>query len=92
MKTVLIAVAVLTLSACMSQQEQAEKIEYCRSKGLYPDVQTNADGQVIRINCMPEKPRNMVQESIDTCKQKGGVPILSSWDGRLNNCLFKEGK
>lgn len=28
--------------------------------------------------------------AIDACINQGGIPILSSWDGRLIDCKFKE--
>ena len=32
------------------------------------------------------------QNEINKCKEWGGIPVLSTWDGRLNNCIFKPKK
>lgn len=32
------------------------------------------------------------QQSIDACIKAGGIPIYSSWDGRLKECQFPPNK
>ncbi len=36
-----------------------------------------------------EQERSNIDIAIDACKNKGGIPILSWWDGRLTDCQFQ---
>jgi len=30
------------------------------------------------------------QDNINSCRDMGGIPVLSIWDGRLSDCIFKD--
>lgn len=89
MKLILVVVA-FCLCGCsnmhMPLAEQIAATKACRDAGGRPHEVTNGlDGGLVRVDCSLAEPRSPGKP----CEDKGGVPILSSWDGTLSDCIFK---
>lgn len=71
----------------MPWEEQLAKVNACKKAGGRVSESRYADGgAVARVNCY------FTPDDGEDCRKKGGVAILSSWDGTLKNCVFKGGK
>jgi hypothetical protein len=86
MKNVFLVAVALGLSACMQRpeltpQQQADGIKACESAGAYGKVVEDEYGRAISVRCQKDS-----AEAV--CLRKGGIPITSTWDGRLTGCIF----
>jgi PBP1b-binding outer membrane lipoprotein LpoB len=43
---------------------------------------------VILTGCCKSADETRNQQSVDQCIKAGGIPIFSTWDGRLKDCIF----
>lgn len=89
----IILIAGMLLAGCgsgptgMSMPEQIEKTQACRKAGgRVIEIRWEINSAIHRIECsfIPETDHGAA------CTQRGGVPILSSWDGTLKDCKFPE--
>jgi hypothetical protein len=93
MKKIFLLAVVVGLSACkgpsgMALADQIEAVNACtKAGGTVSESRYIDNGAVARVNCYFDKGADRGKP----CTDKGGVPIFSSWDGTLKNCILKAG-
>jgi hypothetical protein len=90
-----IMILVLFLGGCaMKPEDVVNQCEACRKYEGW-DCRIGENGWTYapnRVDCVEKRDsadeRN--KRAGKPCSDKGGVPILSSWDGTLKDCRFKD--
>ncbi len=81
---IIISLALFACSQEMTRSDVISAVNECKEKGLYPNIVRDGMNYTIkRVECLPEHKETAGEK---VCREKGMLPIYSSWNGKVKDC------